>query len=59
MDYPVFTIDQVIRYLESLQDPRVNKEAMTLEDVETLFHNARFGMHDSKDGIEAWWWENA
>jgi hypothetical protein len=52
---PTFTIQEAVQFmLEQWDDPRANTQALTVEQIETMFHNARFTVSDLNNGIVAW-----
>lgn len=50
---PTFTIQEAVQYMIGWLDSRADTQALTLDDLETMFHNARFCVRDPNDGIEA------
>lgn len=50
---PTFTIQEAVQFMLLQLDPRANTQALTVEEIETMFHNARFTVSDPNNGIEA------
>lgn len=50
---PTFTIQEAVQFMLQQLDPSANTQALTVEQIETMFHNARFTVSDPNKGIAA------
>lgn len=50
---PTFTIQEAVQFMLEQLDPRANTQALTVGEIETMFHNARFTVSDLNSGIAA------
>jgi hypothetical protein len=54
MKKKTYSIEDAIKYLLTWIPEGVDFDAMTEEEIETMYHNARFSVKSEIDGIEAW-----
>lgn len=50
---PTYSIEDAIKYMLAWIPEGVDFDAMTIGEIETMYHNARFSIRSEIDGIEA------